>query len=67
MYVAHEDDLARVPPALLVLIGEPCFVMDLDLAERARLAQADPVEVMRQVREQGFYLQMPPGENLPVH
>jgi uncharacterized protein YcgL (UPF0745 family) len=34
--------------------------MDLELHANRRLAQADVVEVMRQIDAQGYYLQMPP-------
>lgn len=54
------DDFSCVPEALLKLLGEPVHVMDLDLdlhPER-RLAQEDVVEVLNNLREQSWHLQM---------
>ncbi|WJW76637.1 YcgL domain-containing protein [Thiohalobacter sp. IOR34] len=66
LYVEQEGDFERVPAALLELLGPLQLVMTLDLDERQQLALADIEEVRRQLREQGYYLQMPPEEGLPV-
>lgn len=62
LYVEREDDFARVPPALLSMLGKLERVMSLDLVEGRTLAQADVEQVRQLLREQGYYLQMPPGD-----
>ena len=60
LYVREEDDLARVPDGLKQILGVLEKVMDLDLHANRRLAQADAGEVLQQIRQQGYFLQMPP-------
>jgi uncharacterized protein YcgL (UPF0745 family) len=65
LYIEHADDFARVPEALLSLFGELELVMELDLDNRARLANADIKEVKHLLAEQGYFLQMPPDKDTP--
>ncbi|MCB1768514.1 MAG: YcgL domain-containing protein [Candidatus Competibacteraceae bacterium] len=62
LYLAAKDDFSHIPEALLKLLGEPVHVMDLDLHPERRLAQEDVVEVLRNLEEQGWHLQMPQRE-----
>lgn len=62
LYIEREDDFARVPEALLRMLGPLQRVMTLELTEGRALAQADPVQVRKQLAEQGYYLQMPPQD-----
>ena len=55
----HFDDL---PPALLSAFGPPEFVMDLELTPGRKLASEDVDEVMGNLRDNGFHLQLPPGD-----
>ncbi len=66
LYVEKADDFSRVPEALLALLGSLELVIGLELSNERQLAQADVNEVMLQLREQGYYFQMPPktGEEL---
>jgi len=65
LYITEKDDFSKVPDALLNMLGELEHVMALDLACRDKLAYADLHEVKRLLGEQGYYLQMPPGEGYP--
>ena len=60
LYLAREDDFDCVPELLLRRFGQPRKVMELELHEGRPLARADVAEVMRQLEEEGYYLQMPP-------
>lgn len=60
LYVEKEGDFTRVPPSLLQLLGRLEFVMTLELSPQRKLANADTAQVCRQLKEQGYYLQMPP-------
>lgn len=62
LYVEAEGDLASVPQALLDLLGALEPVMSLELTPERTLARADVEEVRARLREQGYYLQMPPRE-----
>ena len=54
------DDL---PAALKNVFGEPGFVMDLELTAERKLAYEDVDQVMQNLSEQGYHLQMPPQED----
>lgn len=60
LYVDRGEGLARVPEALLEQFGKPEPSMVLMLTPERRMARVEASEVIRLVREQGFYLQMPP-------
>ncbi len=60
LYVEKARGLEDVPPALMKRFGEPAVLMTLLLQSDKKLARADVAEVMREITDQGFYLQMPP-------
>ena len=62
LYLEREGDFSRVPPALLELLGPLERVMSLELGPQRTLARADAEQVRGLLREQGYYLQMPPRE-----
>jgi uncharacterized protein len=62
LYVEAKNELRRVPQALLRVLGRLELVLTLELDAQRTLAQADPHEVRRQLLEQGYYLQLPPGD-----
>ena len=49
-----------VPDALLSQFGEPVLVIELELSIERKLARENVETVMRNLRERGFHLQMPP-------
>lgn len=65
LYVPGEDDFSRVPKPVLDLMGVLDFVMDIDLEARDKLARADIDDVRLKLTEQGFFIQMPPGDVEP--
>jgi len=60
LYLAAEDDFDRVPADLLARFGEPVLVIELELSTERQLAREDVSQVMANLGEQGFHLQMPP-------
>jgi uncharacterized protein YcgL (UPF0745 family) len=62
LYLPEADDLSRVPEALMNLISPVERVFEFDLTPERKLAQEDPVEVLKQINEQGWFLQMPKQE-----
>lgn len=63
LYIEREGDFSRVPEALLKMLGMLERVMALELTPSRTLVQADPEQVRRQLKEQGYYLQMPPQDD----
>jgi len=59
LYVANIDDFTGVPASLLTLLGRLEHVMSLELSPEQTLAQADPVEISRNLAEKGYLLQLP--------
>ncbi len=63
LYLTGEEGFDDVPDALRFSFGEPVFVMELELSLERQLARADIVVVMQSLKDEGFYLQMPPKLN----
>lgn len=59
LYIAKRDDFSPVPSLLMEKFGRPIFVMIVPLQKRD-LAVAENEKVIAKIREQGFYLQIPP-------
>ncbi|WP_439328413.1 YcgL domain-containing protein [Lonepinella sp. BR2357] len=65
LYVEKRDQFEAVPLSLRQIFGPPVFVMLFNLMGEKSLKQANNQEVFSQIKQQGFYLQMPPlAENL---
>ena len=64
LYLPRGAELAQLPAGLKAVFGEPEFVFDLELYPGRTLAQEDVMVVMRNLREQGYHLQMPQREYL---
>ena len=62
LYIDRKDDFSQLPSSITKLMGELEFVLEIDLSARQRLALADIAEVRTKLQEQGFYIQLPPGE-----
>lgn len=62
LYVDKATGLDGLPDDLLASLGDLSHVMVLKLNEDRHLARADVERVMAAIREQGFYLQMPPAD-----
>lgn len=61
LYIAKKDDFSTVPQALYDSMGkEPVFVMQVDLGAERKLARENVETVMKNLKQQGFHLQMPP-------
>lgn len=65
LYVLQADGFKRVPEPLLKQFGKAELAMSLDLATKSKLARADITKVIQQIRDAGFYLQLPPLNEQP--
>ena len=61
LYLLKINDFSPLPEALVQLFGEPEFAFVFELIEQRLLAQADSKIVLKALKEQGFYLQLPAG------
>ena len=62
LYIDKSEGLEAVPELLLKQFGELEEVMSLLLTPDKKLARVSAQDVIDGIREQGFFLQMPPGE-----
>lgn len=60
LYVEKQKGLKDVPEMLMERFGEGISVMTMLLKPEQKLARANPEDVMKAIKENGFYLQMPP-------
>ncbi|MDD5393538.1 MAG: YcgL domain-containing protein [Thiothrix sp.] len=65
LFLPEKDNFTQVPEVLLKIFGEPEFSFDFDLSvDRTLMIKAETPEVRRVIRENGFFLQLPPNEEL---
>ena len=60
LYVSRKDGFARVPEVLLETFGKPVLAMTMIITEDKKLARTDGKNVLENIENRGFYLQMPP-------
>ena len=61
LYMKKGAGLEDLPEALSQVFGKPIHVMDMLLNEEKALARASSAEVIKDIEEKGFFLQMPPA------
>ena len=64
LYLAEDKQLEDLPEFLLQKFGPPELVLELDLSQRDKLAQADLQTVKNQLLSKGYYLQLPPEQSV---
>ncbi|MCG8428406.1 MAG: YcgL domain-containing protein, partial [Chromatiales bacterium] len=67
LYLAQKEGFSELPEALQKGFGRPELVMELALTPERSLAREDVSKVMAALREQGFFLQMPPKLDPELH
>ena len=65
LYLPLDYDQTQLPTTLQSLLGELQLVVEFELTPHRKLAIADAAEVITQLSDRGFYLQMPPGDKTP--
>jgi len=63
IYLLAGQDFEDLPDALKNVFGDPEFVMDLVLTPERKLAYEDVSQVMQNLSDNGYHLQMPPQED----
>ncbi len=62
VYMAKKEDFEILPPDLVVRLGQLEFSLEIDLVPERKLALEDPKAVLRNLRAQGWHLQLPRDE-----
>ncbi len=60
LFVEQGAGLTKVPPELQQVFGSAVLAMTLTLTSERKLARADVNKVLDSLREEGYYLQVPP-------
>lgn len=63
LYLVDKGDFSNVPESLMTLLGETTFSFEFDLAHERKLVRAEAKEVIRNMNENGYFLQMPPAKD----
>ena len=63
IYLRTDHDYDDLPDSLRAVFGKPGLVMNLELTPERKLAYADVNEVMKNLDEQGYHLQLPPQKD----
>jgi len=66
LYLPRKDDFEEVPEALMQVFGEPEFSLEFELTPDRSLAREDPQMVLQNLNDQGFHLQIPPENQVPL-
>ncbi|ARU87967.1 YcgL domain-containing protein [Pseudomonas sp. M30-35] len=62
LYVLKSDELKRVPESLMTAFGTPTLAFSMILTPERALAREDIHQVLENLENQGYHLQMPPQE-----
>lgn len=63
IYLLKGHEFDDLPESLRKVFGEPQLVMDLELTPERTLAYEDVNQVMANLAEHGYHLQLPPTED----
>ena len=66
IYVDRKQDLSELPETLQNVFGAPVHVLDMILTPDKTLARVDAKNVLEAIKEKGFFLQMPPVQDLDI-
>ncbi|MCW8806926.1 MAG: YcgL domain-containing protein [Rhodanobacter sp.] len=64
LWLAQRDDFERLPEAMVSMLGDLRFVLEVQLDGQRRLPVEDAEQVLEHLRTQGWHLQLPPPETL---
>jgi uncharacterized protein YcgL (UPF0745 family) len=58
LYLVDKDDFSIIPADLLRVFGDPEFSFSFDLTQKRELAREDAAEVLENLADQGYHLQL---------
>ena len=59
IYLVEEDDFSKVPKDIYNSLGIIEFAMEIEVDANKKLAKEDPVEILSNLKNNGFHLQLP--------
>ena len=63
LYLAAKDDFACLPDNIRAMLGQLELTMDLELHSGRKLARVDVNDVLADLTERGFHIQLPPNRD----
>lgn len=63
LYLIEKENFESVPASLIKLLGDMTFSFEFDLSKGRKLVRAESEEVLRILKENGYFLQMPPPKS----
>lgn len=66
LFMPTTSTLDDIPGSILQMLGEMELVMSLDITEQSVLARSDPQTVLKTIHEKGFYIQLPPKDDITI-
>ena len=63
IFLLAGHDFDDLPDTLKEVFGQPEFVMNLEVTLERKLAYSDVKQVMQNLSEEGYHLQLPPKED----
>lgn len=60
LFLAREDDFECVPEEVMKAFGAAKKAMELELTPEMKMARSKADEIIANLKERGFHLQMPP-------
>ncbi len=60
LFLAKEDDFECVPEEIRKNLGHMEKAMELDITPTSELARSDAEQVIKNLKEHGFHIQLPP-------
>ncbi len=64
LWLNVRDDFSVVPEPLALMLGEMRFVLEVQLDPNRKLPREDTVQVIKNLRDQGWHLQLPPNQTI---
>jgi len=61
LFLSREDDFDCIPDNVRLLLGQLELSMELDLSDDRKLARVDVGNVISDLNERGFHIQLPPN------
>ena len=65
LYIHEDKTIDDLPEDLIKMVKQLTHVIDLELTPERNLAREDVVQVIKNIKEKGFHLQMPPDPLKP--
>lgn len=66
LFLAKKDSFEEIPEALLRIFGSPEFSFEFELNDEKNLIRENSADVMKNIQERGFHLEMPAENKDPL-